>query len=69
MAPAGPATCSFLQIHKNADTGCTDVPSHFTLFNFFSQTAIISFCKEVIPDFRHFPTSAFNFSTLGSPSM
>ena len=29
MAPAEPATGSFLQIHKNADTGCTDVPSAF----------------------------------------
>ncbi len=58
--------------YKYTKTPIQAVPTflqHFTLFNFFSQTAIISFCKEVIPDFRHFPTSAFNFSTLESPSM
>lgn len=36
MAPAEPATCSFLQLHKNADTGCTDVPSAFHTIQFFT---------------------------------
>lgn len=69
MTPAEPATGSFLRIYKMPIQAVLTFLQHFTLFNFCNQTAIISFCKEVIPDFRHFPTSAFNFSTLGSPSM